>query len=1001
MTEEDAKVKIVIPWLRQRGVRLDELTFETTFRVQVGRRAVEINSARQRTSDAISGRLDVLVARGGRNLVLVEVKQPGDELTDGDRDQAISYARLVHPIAPLALVTNGSVYRLFDTVTKDEVAQDTQIRDGRGVNLPSAARDEALEIFLGLSPANLLAFCESQAAEQLRPLTGSVADLSKVYVPELHVDRREFHEHVEKFLRDNQKSAFVVLAESGAGKTSSMCHLVRELLRGGQPVLFFRGLTIGGRLLDAVAEEFEWTFGDDQRTFELVRRVGAISSHDPLLIAVDAIEEWEFGERVADMVSVLRHLRGRSCKLLLSCKTANWDAFVHRKGTATGIAEYVFVSGTSDSESQPGYVLPPMSDTEFHWAVMNYRTVFNFHGVFEQNAISEARRNPYLLRVFFDAARDHKLQNLALTSRELLDHYYDRLLVRTGNRERAEATLLGVAGVISRANQPYIRRDVLRDELNFGVNDSFMPELFEQNLLSVEHGYDARGPKIGFYSEPLRNYLIAYRVLDLPSMPDADFCRLALRSVGMEADAFAYYFPQSPATQQRAVVGPAYVMFEQYLQRYRAIIDAHFARLRPSFEPRVEGPIGIVAELMLPTRHVGYFGFRAIRPGDADVLFIPVRSFSPSAEFLFAHGVNQARMNSSIERGIPSSISEAVGQHEIRPQLLHIVARGELDESAAPELSRELLRGVIAANPNIFSDFVDSYTRQLKYPISFSAIESAVHRASLYEHFDYVRCEDQRRAGRVSGTRNGQFVSYSWQPSAEDRAWIEQHVSETLRTGSDPEHLLASVNSQYLLERVRTAIQNLGGGSGSLGAPRFRVAGGLPLWHACDRLRMDPAVLGQAFADFYKAYLDSYQEVISASFPTLKGALPLYSKLPVRVLVAVSHPHHWEQRSYPVLIAICPPQKGQDTNEVMAIDPAQISYDANHQPLFNGEPLEYFRFTSSHIGSELRAYPPFLPDLLRVSDPILRHKVYGTIESEIDSILTALSRLSETSVKKG
>ena len=554
--------------------------------------------------------------------------------------------------------------------------------------------------------------------------------------------------------------------------------------------------------------------------------------------------------------------------------------------------------------------------------------------------------------------------------------------------------------MISRANQLYIRRDVLRNELNFGVNDSFMAELFEQNLLSIEHVDDARGPKIGFYSEPLRNYLIAYRVLDLPSMLNPDLCQLAVGSVGVVAEAFAYYLPQSAATQQRAVVGPAYVMFEQYLQHYRAIIDAHFARLRASFEPHVEGLIGIVAELMLPTRHVGYFGFRAIRPGDADVLFIPVKSFTPSAEFLFAHGVNQARMNSSIASGIPSSISEAVLRHEIAPQLRRLVAQGELEESNAPELSRELLRGVITANPNIFSDFVDACTRQPSYPISLAAIESAVRRTCLYEHFDHVRCEDQRRSGRVPETRSGQFVSYSWHPSAEDRAWIEQHVSETLHNSSVPEHLLASVNSQCLLERVRTAIQYLGGDSGSLGAPEFRVAGGLTLRHACDSLRMDPVALGQAFAEFYKAYLDAYKDVVSTSFPTLKDALPLYSKLPVRVLIAVGHPHHWEQHSYPVLIAICPPQRGQDTNEVIAIDRAQISFDANYQPLFNEDPLEYFRLTSSHIGSELGDYPPFLPDLLRVSGLILRHKVYGTIESEIESMLTALLQRTETSANK-
>ena len=51
---------------------------------------------------------------------MVEVKAPDEKLTDDDRDQAISYARLVHPIAPFALVTNGrDDWKLYDSITKD------------------------------------------------------------------------------------------------------------------------------------------------------------------------------------------------------------------------------------------------------------------------------------------------------------------------------------------------------------------------------------------------------------------------------------------------------------------------------------------------------------------------------------------------------------------------------------------------------------------------------------------------------------------------------------------------------------------------------------------------------------------------------------------------------------------------------------------------------------------------------------------------------------------
>lgn len=993
MTEEDAKVKIVVPWLVERGVNPRDLSFETSFRVRIGRQEINVGSAEKRASDTAAGRLDMLVSREGRNLVVVELKRPGSELTDKDRDQAISYARLVHPIAPLSLVTNGDNYRLFDTITKERLKADTHIRDGFGVSLPSADRLEALEIFLSLSPANLLSFCRLQAAEQLRPLVGSAADLSKVYIPELHVERRELHAQLQEFLGDTKTSAFVLLGDSGAGKTSSLCHAVGQLLERGQPVLFFRGLTIEGRLLDVVAEEFDWTFGDDQSPAALVKRIDAISPTHPLLIAVDAIEQWGYSEAVANLYTVLRQLRGRSCKLVLSCKTAAWDVFVHRLGSDTGVADYVFSPQTPNRSAAAGYILPPMSDTEFHWAVMNYRSVFNFHGFFEEQAITEARRNPYLLRVFFDVARNHDLPNLALSSRQLLDEYYKRLLARTSDPERADVTLLAAARAILHENQVSVSRDTLRRDLGLGVNDSLMSDLFDQNLLEIDRADHTRDPQITFYSEPLRNFLIAYRVLRLPSLIGAEFSRVAGNAVGVEASAFAYYLPQASVAQQREIAGLLYSAAEQYLQFYRTMIETHFSGLRASFEPRGHGAIGFVTELMLPVPRVGYFGFRAIRPSDAEVLFIPVGDFRPSVEALFAYGVNQGRMNSSFETGILRNVSKAVMRHEIEPQLRRILAHGELNESNAPELSRELLRGVIAANARIFAEFIDSYTHQPRYPIALAAIENAVRRACLYEHFDHIRCENQRRSGRVPERRDGQFVSYSWQPSVEDREWIEQQVAQILPHKSEPQHLLASVNSQCLLERVRTAVRLLGADE-ALDAPPFRVAGGPPLSHAWDRLRMDPAALTDAFAEFYKAYLDAYQEVVSASFPTLKAAFPLYAQLPVHVLVAVSHPYHWEQRSYPVTIAICPPREGQNTNEVIAINPAEISHDAQHRPLLNGEPLDFLNYVSSDLGSELRSYPSFLPNVLQASDLILRCKVYGKIESEIDTALAALSAIN-------
>ena len=108
MNEEEIKIKYVLPWLAQTGVDLRELQFERSFSVRIGRKNIPVSGST--VKDKSGARLDILVRRGDKNLLILETKAAHLSLTDDDRDQAISYARLVHPIAPYAVVTNGGEY---------------------------------------------------------------------------------------------------------------------------------------------------------------------------------------------------------------------------------------------------------------------------------------------------------------------------------------------------------------------------------------------------------------------------------------------------------------------------------------------------------------------------------------------------------------------------------------------------------------------------------------------------------------------------------------------------------------------------------------------------------------------------------------------------------------------------------------------------------------------------------------------------------------------------
>lgn len=166
MTEEDVKVKLVVPYLKSLGFTEDELFFEKSFTLHFGRNTIRVDTQEQ-VKEA-HPRLDILVKRDGRNLFIIEVKTDSDHLSDGDRDQAISYARLVDPMAPVVIVTNGKDFKLYKTGNKEEIKKGKEeiLAYKIGDDLESLYC-EALENFIGYSKENVKTFCRTQIEERM------------------------------------------------------------------------------------------------------------------------------------------------------------------------------------------------------------------------------------------------------------------------------------------------------------------------------------------------------------------------------------------------------------------------------------------------------------------------------------------------------------------------------------------------------------------------------------------------------------------------------------------------------------------------------------------------------------------------------------------------------------------------------------------------------------------------------------------------------------------
>jgi type I site-specific restriction endonuclease len=234
--EEDIKNKLLMPYLTDLGFDLSEITLERSFTIRLGRSPHTIEST-------AGGRLDIACKRNGKYLFVLELKRDELALTDDDRDQGISYARLLENIAPFVIVSNGSSTAIYDTITRQKIDGDRISnasafwKNGCTLSTPDdfEIRHAALMHFVGRSPENLGIFSRKQVTSRMGNITGDSNDLYAKYIRELYIDREAIEEEFGNF-QDSSYPVFAVIGESGVGKTNVVCHLCESKV-GSQLVL--------------------------------------------------------------------------------------------------------------------------------------------------------------------------------------------------------------------------------------------------------------------------------------------------------------------------------------------------------------------------------------------------------------------------------------------------------------------------------------------------------------------------------------------------------------------------------------------------------------------------------------------------------------------------------------------------------------------------------------------------------------------------------------------
>lgn len=305
-SEDDVRTKVVVPWLLSRGFSLATISIEFTFRIRLGRSVIRVGSdsnPRESICSIYSPRADVLVRNErGDNLLIIEVKAPGEPLDDLARDQGISYARCVAEgnIAPFVVITNGHSAYVYDTISRLEVKEDVHLGTAcmtRALCITPdelMLRAEALESLISFSQENLMTFCEAQTQFRMRQLLGEKLDSDKKYIPSLFVQREEIASLLSNALDNKGNRVTLLIGYPQVGKTNFICHTVVERISNGQPCLFYPAISLQGPLLAEIGHDLEWEFSETQQNYsQLVGKLNRIlhRAQKRLTIFVDGLNE--------------------------------------------------------------------------------------------------------------------------------------------------------------------------------------------------------------------------------------------------------------------------------------------------------------------------------------------------------------------------------------------------------------------------------------------------------------------------------------------------------------------------------------------------------------------------------------------------------------------------------------------------------------------------------------------------------------------------------------
>lgn len=906
-TEEDFKAR-VLAWLGSAGAGCAQLRFERPVRLRVGHQVVDLGA--EGATITLRGRYDLLLVNDvGRNVLLAELKRPGEPMGDDERDQALYYARLQQQMPPLVLVSNGTDTRLYDTLSFEEVTSaelpsrwSKAVSGGLTVSVDDLRlREEALRFFIGYSNGNVQAFCAAQQKGRMAGLRGDPATRTKKYLPHVYVPRSAMRDALAAFLV-SKSPAFVLAGPSGVGKTNEFCALTEES-RTSHLALFFSGSELADKPAKALAEEFNWEFSDQLPLQKICDRLVSLvrGSSRRVLVFIDAIDECALPMIEQSLSDLAHHFDAHEgvLKLLVSLKGTQWERFAHFGDGASPLARLCFrVDRPGDpggaERADPSFELQPMTPTELDVAIEKYAACFSLTGEITGEARQEVR-DPFALRVLSEVCADGALPvpSLRRDQMPLVRRYVDAKLLKADAKTRpalllalasvGRALMNATAGAIGSAEVHSVRES---DALAHMPQTAWLElpgEAFDLGLLVRER--DAMGrTHVGFQYDRIRDHVIVFHVLQLDTLTRQQFgagLEGWLRNAVAGAAVMSYLEGSPAAIHGDALRDLASRRAEQFLTVYDEIRQRMSPILRSHMNPRTEGTIGLVCSFHGQLRWT--YGFFVRDAGQAPVVVRP--DYADEWDRLSR---GQGDQTVPLTQGWWSTTAwplvldpDKLAAHVALEQIRKAVSEGALDETVSTTIEMEKVFAI---------------TGRHRGDLGFS--HAPWHRSQAMAQLatDLLPIDLDQLSRRVHGALGKHQANTAVALRGGTHAEMVEAMKEARRQALEGRRFDHPVNVRPVpalqvlagvLDRVRPAMPELT--KHFLPAPEFdRSVSDTSESHFEDAYSDGRWAL--LIAELWVLQLDEYMRIVDANLPLLRSRLSQYTQLPQHFVLFYSRP---------------------------------------------------------------------------------------------------------------